>query len=55
MLHYQLERPIVFIFLFSLYCGSQKVKHCLEEVKMKESVYKSYDDLLLFFNASLVA
>ena len=52
VLHCQQERPIVCIFLFSLHYDNRKVKHCLEEVKMKESVYS---ELPLFLNAKMVA
>ena len=55
VLHCQQERPIVCIFLFSLHYDNRKVKHCLEEVKMKESVYKTYEELPLFLNAKMVA
>ena len=55
VLHCQQERPIVCIFLFSLHYDNRKVKHCLEEVKMKESVYKTYEELPLFLNARIVA
>lgn len=55
VLHCQQERHIVYIFLFSLHYGNRKVKHCLEEAKMKESVYKTYEELPLFLNAKMVA